>query len=518
MSENIGRVGADVRHLRHGASGTRSDRASLLHESMRELDPKAAAYFAAANPNIVAADTHRNIAMVNDGAGGFRRPNSKDEVLDYGDGRINSVHRKISARSFETTLIVIHLPKTMCQEVPDFYPVLDKDGIHQLDKEGRPRMKSRWIARDRDEAIGFFNEALTYYSNEVLTGGIGAIHGFDINFDEGTPHVQAMADTFAPDPKHDGSLRVDASRVWGSHPEVRDGNGKQIGGSRKLRQYQAGLRQRMYDLGYPVELNADPTRSMSRQGKEEYIETQDRLAEIAQGEEFLQVGRRRLDMDLQDHRYRDAAVGSLLANAHLKHKQAEAEVEQLPELRRKARQEGFAAGRSDLAAREAEIDRRELAVAQERSELAQESHAAEQRALASARSAQIAAQRLADQTLADAQDRADQIIGDARARAAAMLPDPVLVAKEVREASPDLWAEFLKAVPNAAKAFDAFAFKKHRVRWASSRPLDPKTHGMPHGEAQRKRDVRFQNALHDARHGASPFNSRDQMPGTRELE
>lgn len=517
LSENIGRVGADVRHLRHGAKGTRSDRASLLNESMRELDPKAAAYFAAVNPNIVAADTHRNIAMVNDGAGGFRRPASKEEVLDYGDGRIKKVHRKIGATSFETTLIVIHLPKSMCVEVPDFYPVLDKEGVPQLDKAGSPRMKSRWVARDRDEAIRFFTEALQYYSSEVLTGGIDAIHGYDINFDEATPHVQAMADTFAPDPKHAGSLRVDASRMWGSHREVRDENGKQIGGSRKMRQYQAGLRRRMHDLGYPVELDADPLRSMSNLGKEEYIETQDRLGDIAQGEESLQVGRRRLDMDLQDHRYRDAAVGSLLADAHGKRRQAEAELEQLPELRREARQEGFAAGRSDLAAREADIGRREFAVAQERVQLAQRSEAVE-RALARARSAQIAAQRLVDQALADAQARADRIIGDAQSRAAAMIPDAAVIAKVVRDASPDLWAEFLTAVPNAGKAFDEFAFKKHQVRWASSRPLDPKTHGMPHGEAQRKRDIRFQNAANDTRNGVSQFDSLGQIPDARELE
>lgn len=511
MSDNIGRVGADVRHLRHGAVGTRSDRASLLHESMRELDPKAAAYFAAANPNIVAADTHLNVAMVNDGAGGFRQTKSKDEVLDYGDGRINAVHRKISARSFETTLIVIHLPKSMCEELPNFYPVIDKNGIHQMDKDGSPRMKSRWVARDRDEAIRFFNEALTYYSSEALTGGIDAIHGFDINFDEATPHVQAMADTFAPDPKHDGSLRVDASRVWGSHPEVRDVKGKQISGHRKMRQYHAGLRQRMYQLGYPVELNVDPTRSMSRQGKDEYIETQDRLTEIAQGENILQVGRRRLDMDLQDHQYRDAAVGSLLADAHLKRKQAEAEVEQLPMLRRKARQDGFAEGKSDLADREAENDRRERAIEQEHLKLAQKREAAE-RELTRARSAQISAQRLADQHIVEAQTYADQIILDAQAKAAAMAPDPAAIARVVREASPDLWVKFLKAVPNAGKAFDEFAFKQHRVRWASSKPLDTKTHGMPHGQAARMRKARFQNAVNETRGGVRQLDSQKQIP------
>ncbi|ALV47197.1 hypothetical protein MB46_18570 [Arthrobacter alpinus] len=419
---------------------------------MRELDPKAAAYFAATNPNIVASDTLQNIAMVNDGAGGFRRPTSKEEVLDYGDDRINKVHRKISTRSFETTLIVIHLPKSMCVEVPDFYPVVDKEGVHQLNKDGSPRMKSRWVARDRDEAIRFFSQALTYYGNEVLTGGSEAIHGYDINFDEATPHVQVMADTFAPDPKHDGSLRVDASRMWGSHPEVRDANGKQIGGSRKMRRYQAGLRQRMHDLGYPVELKVDQKRSMSKQGKEEYIETQDRLVEIAEDEESLRVGRRRLDMDLHDHRYRHAAVGSLLAEVHEKNIQVDAGLESLPELRRKAHQEGFAAGQSDLAAARAELPalrqkarddgKAEGAAAaqneltQERSELAEKIRAAEL-ALARARSVQRAGQT----RRAEAVMEADKYLADAKASALRMRSDLI---QQSRTNLPNLFEEYLE--------------------------------------------------------------------------
>lgn len=90
MSESVGRAGFNVRHLRHGESGTRNDRASILRESMRELDEEAAAYWAAENPNIVADDTRLNVAMVNDGQGGFRRAKSTAEVLAYGDARIGT--------------------------------------------------------------------------------------------------------------------------------------------------------------------------------------------------------------------------------------------------------------------------------------------------------------------------------------------------------------------------------------------------------------------------------------------
>lgn len=44
MSEAVSRAGFNVRHLRHGQSGTSTDRASLLHESMRELDSRAAKF------------------------------------------------------------------------------------------------------------------------------------------------------------------------------------------------------------------------------------------------------------------------------------------------------------------------------------------------------------------------------------------------------------------------------------------------------------------------------------------
>lgn len=298
MSNTTGRTGANVRHLRHVGSkdkgtpgNTRADRRDLLRESMRDLDAKEADFFAGKPfSSIVRADTHLNVAMVNNGDGTFRRPKSIDEVLAYGDARIDNVFRKWNPNSFETTLIVVHLPKSMCIEIPNYYPILDKEsGDPVLDANGEPMMRSRWVARDRAEVLEYFNEALGYYSTDVLTGGVDAIHGYDINFDESTPHIQIMADTLAPDPKHDGKLRVEASQMWGSHRDVtevrRDKDGVEREmielPKRKMSRYQAGLRDRMVALKYPVEAEYDPERHLSGSGNDEYGEVMDakRIAE-----------------------------------------------------------------------------------------------------------------------------------------------------------------------------------------------------------------------------------------------
>ncbi|MGJ9372520.1 hypothetical protein [Nesterenkonia sp. CF4.4] len=299
MNGTTGRAGGNIRHLQHkgtkGTGNTREDRASLLHESMRELDDEAVQTHARLNPNIVPADSHLNVAMVNNGDGTFRRPKSIEEVLDYGDSRIDNVYRKWKPNSFETTLVVVHLPKTMCDEVPNYYPLLDKvTGQPVIDEEtGEPKLRSRWVAKNRSDAIAYFDEVLAYYGSDVLTGGIDAIHGYDINFDESTPHIQIMADTLAPDPKHDGNLRVDASRMWDVHRDVtvdkfdattgqpvideKTGEVVQVLEQRraKMSRYQRGLREHMVAKGYPVEHDFDPERHLSGLGKDEYTEVMD---------------------------------------------------------------------------------------------------------------------------------------------------------------------------------------------------------------------------------------------------
>lgn len=288
MSEAVGRAGFNVRHLRHGSAGTRTERASILRESMRELDDDATAFYARNNPNIIAADTHLNVAMVNDGQGGFRAAQSTAEVLAYGDARIGTrqnakgedrvgnTGRIWNPRSFETTLIVAALPRSMCVEVPDVYPVKDADGNAVLRADGQQVMRSRWVPRDRAEALQYFAQTAQFLADEVLTGGHDAIHGYDVNFDESYPHLQLMADTLAPNSKKAGELRVEAQQMWGVSREVRDAKtGKVEQGKAKVSRYQEAYRAHMISLGYEVEAEAS-SRSKSSHSREEWAELQER--------------------------------------------------------------------------------------------------------------------------------------------------------------------------------------------------------------------------------------------------
>ncbi|WP_147383495.1 hypothetical protein [Nesterenkonia natronophila] len=229
--------------------------------------------------------------------------------MDYGDSRIKNVYRRWNPNSFETTLIAAHLPKTMCREIPDYYPIVDKQTAQPVidTATGEPRMRSRWVAKDRNEAIRYFTEVLTYYTREVLTGGADAIHGFDINFDESTPHIQIMADTLAPDPKHEGKLRVDAARMWGAHRDVtvdkidkvtghpvideKTGQPQQVmeQPKAKMSRYQQGLRAHMINRGFPVESDYDPERHLSGLGKDEYAEVMDTRRQTLDQTEQLKV-------------------------------------------------------------------------------------------------------------------------------------------------------------------------------------------------------------------------------------
>lgn len=252
-----GRAGINVRHIRNGTAGTRSDRQALLKEAMRELDVRDVRKQAARNPNIVASLSSTNIPMVNDGNGSFRRPKDVGEILDYGDHRQARVFRKVSPKSFVTTTIVAHLPKTMCREVP----------YGRSDGE----RSTRWVPNDHAEMRRYFDELVAYLADDVLPGGHAAIHGYDINLDETTPHIQIIADTFGHDAKHEGRLRVMASHAWSSHREVVDADGRQKSGPSKLRDYQRGLRERMIARGFQVEPEVDSERSTESYDKPTYV-------------------------------------------------------------------------------------------------------------------------------------------------------------------------------------------------------------------------------------------------------
>ena len=281
MSEtSVGRAAFNVKHLRRdkcGGNTTRGDRKSLLKESMRELDPDDLAHHAAMNSNIVVADSHLNVAFVNNGDGTFRSAESVEDVLEYQDARMDDLQR-IEKGSFETSLFVVHLPKSMCEEIPDYYTST---------VEGREVKRPRYVARDYDEAKQYLEESMRWLADNYIPGGIDAVAGGDMNFDESTPHIQFQADTFSPDPDEPSKLRCRPGIAYNTDKSVRykDGpkKGKQISGQQKLIDAQRGLRDHMHSLGYPVELEVSERHDESL-NPDRYAEQQDRERDLMERE------------------------------------------------------------------------------------------------------------------------------------------------------------------------------------------------------------------------------------------
>lgn len=288
MDNEVGRASFHVTHEFRA-----SKRGAILDEMMREKIPGASERWAQRNPNIVLGDEDSNIAIVNNGKGWFSLCKDPKKVLAYGEERLAKLSHRVKEPKLDpkkgkewggtrtSSMFVIHLPKTLCEEVEDFYPVFDDDG----NDTGRKR--SRLVARDRDEAVGYFKDVLRYLAEEVIPGGQEAILGADIQFSESRPHIQILADTFAPDPKHPGQLRSEFSRAYGEHRDVRDEKGKQIGGPAKIGRYQEGFRKRMVELGWPVELDVDPLRHDKTATKAVYGAMKDKERALAEQEQKL---------------------------------------------------------------------------------------------------------------------------------------------------------------------------------------------------------------------------------------
>ena len=340
MGNVVGRTGFHVTHTK-----SVSERGAILDEMMRELKDESVERWAQRNPSIVVEDEHLNVALVNDGEGGFDPCSDPKQVIAYGNDRIGKlsspirdpkldpVTGKLKGGTTTTSMFVLHLPKNLCEEVPDFYPVYDHG------KEvGR---RSRWVARDRDEAMRYFSDAVGYLAADVIPGGIDAVLGVDIQFSESTPHIQVLADTFAPDPKHEGSLRCDFSRAYGSHRDVRDDKGRQISGQAKFRRYHAGLKEWMLDKGWEIEADVDPLRHDKTATKDMYGAMMDKQRALDEHEQNLAVERR--EIDESDKRLDDQWENLDIARAELKQ-----EREQLQKDKQKAleaaRTQGYAKG------------------------------------------------------------------------------------------------------------------------------------------------------------------------------
>ena len=341
MGNVVGRTGFHVTHTK-----SVSERGAILDEMMRERIPGASERWAKRNPNIVVDDEGLNRAYVNNGDGRLVPCKDPKEVLAYGQQRLAKLSTPVKEPKLDpvtgkekggtttSSMFVLHLPKSLCEEVKDFYPVFDEDG----NEIGR---RSRWVARDRKEAMRYFKDALAYMTQEVIPGGRDAILGFDIQFSESTPHIQILADTFAPDPKHPGQLRTEFSRAYGSHRSVRDDKGRQMSGQAKFRRYHAGLKEWMLDKGWEIEADVDPLRHDKTATKDMYGAMMDKERALAEQEQNLAVERR--EIDESDKRLDDQWENLDIARAELKQEREQLQKDK-QRAHEEARTQGYAKG------------------------------------------------------------------------------------------------------------------------------------------------------------------------------
>ena len=273
-----GRASCHISHTKSIAG-----RRGTLDEMMREIVPGAVKRYAKKNANIVVAEEAANESYVNDGEGGFRPCTDIREVMEYGDARAARLSRKITkdkknkrgemrGGTVTTTTFLVHLPRTMCVKQEDFYPAINpRTGKRRIDPEtGEPASRSRWVARDKDEAEEYFSAVLEYLGANVVPGGMNGILGVSIQYSESTPHMHVLADTFGDDPKRPGMLRQDWSRAYSEHRDVRDEEGRRVPGWEKIRDLHVGLREHLIANGFEVEREFSE-RSLENLAKAEYV-------------------------------------------------------------------------------------------------------------------------------------------------------------------------------------------------------------------------------------------------------
>lgn len=325
-----GRASCHISHTKSIAG-----RRGTLDEMMREIVPGAVERYAKKNPNIMVAEEADNESYVNDGEGGFRLCEDIREVMEYGDARAARLSRKITkdkknkrgemvGGTVTTTTFLVHLPRTMCVEQPDFYPAINpRTGKRRIDPEtGEPASRSRWVARDRDEADEYFSAVLEYLGANVVPGGMDGILGISLQYSENTPHMHVLADTFGDDPKHPGSLRQDWSRAYSEHRDVRDEDGRRVPGWEKIRDLHVGLREHLIAKGFDIERESSE-RSTESLAKAEYVasmqaletaeETLARVAKLepearAEAERLVKAARQRSSEIISDAQTESADI------------------------------------------------------------------------------------------------------------------------------------------------------------------------------------------------------------------
>lgn len=248
--DGTGRTGYHIHKIKYGKDGAKADRRNLLRHHMRNLDPDDVEHFSKQNTNIATEHTHENWDWVNTGGEEdetFLLANSVDEVLEYGDARIARA-KNIKSNQVAFLNVNVYFPVTMC--TPEKTTFRNKAG-EEIDGE-------RWIVEDKEEAQRYITSVVKQFAEE-LPGGMDAIHGVSVNFDETRPHLTIIADSLAENEK--GELTVAYSHAFGTHksvvyPEDHEKAGRVISGTEKLRDMQQRLRDRIADDGFDVERTA----------------------------------------------------------------------------------------------------------------------------------------------------------------------------------------------------------------------------------------------------------------------
>ncbi|WP_288858508.1 hypothetical protein, partial [uncultured Corynebacterium sp.] len=298
--------------------------------------------------------------------------------------------------------------------------------------DGREVKRPRYVARDYEEAKKYPEESMRWLAENFIPGGIDAVAGGDMNFDESTPHIQFQADTFSPKPEDPDKLRCRPGIAYNTDTSVRytsgPKKGKQISGNQKFIDAQRGLREHMHALGYPVELEVSERHDESL-NLDRYIEQQDRERDLANREDDVEVKKRSVqrDMDAIDRDREQAATeleeakaANEKAQGVLQHaeEQARAVAERvLKEAREKAEQEA----EQTMGLAEAQADElHDLAEETARSKASEITAAARSEAESITRKADEArkqAERDAEKIRSEARDEAtrtrDEATGDA---------------------------------------------------------------------------------------------------------
>ena len=191
-----------------------------------------------------------------------------------------------------TSMVVSFAPTSLLRKE---YGRVGHDGKWVPYQEGedfdKKKAWKRWVPIDREAVIEYFDDVLEYLKEHVLPDGEASILALSYQFDEGRPHLQITADTFAEyestDKEGDKVVKFGvrtAQAFFGADEQGRGGS--RTKGAQILREQQDGLKRFLIDRGWDIEDKPDP-RNKGNLPPEQYAEMK-QWEEDLQREEFAQ--------------------------------------------------------------------------------------------------------------------------------------------------------------------------------------------------------------------------------------